>query len=321
MSPAHTPHRPPSRGDGRASRRTSAQEPGGRSQELKSQQLGFAEGQQWGRYPLPARKDHMDIEGRNALVTGGGSGIGAAIARALDAAGAAHVVVTDLDEAAAKSVAADLRGSGHRLDVSDQAATNELVAAVEREVGPIDLVFLNAGIAVGGSFDASDAEWEMAWQGQRDGSRLHGEGRRAAHARSGRGLHRDDGIGRGIAHQHRCRPVLGDEARRRCLRRVACSHLRPAWAPCLMPVPAVRRHPDARRLRRRLEPARGVGTWHCGDTRARRRSCGDRGDRHRTVPHPARTRRCWSTSATRPRTTTDGSAACRSSSRRWCLGT
>ena len=106
----------------------------------------------------------MDIEGRNALVTGGGSGIGAAIAWALDASGAAHVVVTDLDEAAAKSAAADLRGSGHRLDVSDQAATNELVATVERDIGPIDLVFLNAGIAVGGSFDASDAEWEMAWQ-------------------------------------------------------------------------------------------------------------------------------------------------------------
>ena len=106
----------------------------------------------------------MNIEGRTALITGAGSGIGAAIARALDASGAKHVVVTDLDEAAAEAVADVMRGSGHRLDVADQAATSALVDAIERDIGPIDLVFLNAGVAVGGSFDASDDEWDLAWQ-------------------------------------------------------------------------------------------------------------------------------------------------------------
>ena len=106
----------------------------------------------------------MDIEGRVALVTGGGSGIGAAIARAVADAGAAHVVVTDLDATAAESVASEIGGTAMRLDVSDQAATKELVTAVERDIGPIDLVFLNAGVAIGGSFDAPDDEWELAWQ-------------------------------------------------------------------------------------------------------------------------------------------------------------
>ena len=74
------------------------------------------------------------LAGRRALVTGAGTGIGAAIARALVRDGA-QVAVTDLDGAAAERVAADLGGSafGIALDVTDEAAVARVFAeAIER---------------------------------------------------------------------------------------------------------------------------------------------------------------------------------------------
>ena len=70
----------------------------------------------------------MKLAHRVAVVTGGGSGIGAAICRALAAAGAT-VAVTDLQGAAAECVAAEIRGSGGQalawdFDVSDHTAAD-----------------------------------------------------------------------------------------------------------------------------------------------------------------------------------------------------
>ena len=92
--------------------------------------------------------------GRVAIVTGGGSGIGAALVRALAARGAA-VVIADIDEAAAKSVA-DGASAGDGdvtmavLDVRDSGAVSDLVNQVAAERGGLDLIFNNAGIAIGG---------------------------------------------------------------------------------------------------------------------------------------------------------------------------
>lgn len=89
------------------------------------------------------------LERRVALVTGGGSGAGAAIARRCAALGAS-VVVADIDFALAGEVAAGIRGAGggalaHRCDVAaeDQVAT--LVDRATREFGGLDLVFNVAG--------------------------------------------------------------------------------------------------------------------------------------------------------------------------------
>jgi NAD(P)-dependent dehydrogenase (short-subunit alcohol dehydrogenase family) len=87
-------------------------------------------------------------------VTGGGSGIGAALVRALAARGAA-VVIADIDETAAKSVADHVAAGGGDvstvvLDVRDSAAVSDLVNNVAAERGALDLIFNNAGIAVGG---------------------------------------------------------------------------------------------------------------------------------------------------------------------------
>ncbi|RAH99241.1 short-chain dehydrogenase [Acuticoccus sediminis] len=111
----------------------------------------------------------MKIEGCIAVVTGGASGIGRALAGALAAAGAGRVVVTDIDEAGAKAVASAIGGRGERLDVTDPDAMEALVASVEAEDGPIGLFCSNAGIATGfGQFDnaagADDATWQKAWE-------------------------------------------------------------------------------------------------------------------------------------------------------------
>lgn len=89
--------------------------------------------------------------GKIAIVTGGGSGIGAALSAALVDAGA-HVVLADLDGAAAEKVAVGLTGHGSaravELDVTDAAAVQSLVDAVAAEHGRLDLMFNNAGISL-----------------------------------------------------------------------------------------------------------------------------------------------------------------------------
>ena len=93
------------------------------------------------------------FEGRTAVVTGGGSGIGAALTHALTAVGA-HVVCADLDPTSAEAVAGAAPGPGSAvavdLDVTDAAAVQRVVDDVVAEHGRIDLMFNNAGILVAG---------------------------------------------------------------------------------------------------------------------------------------------------------------------------
>jgi NAD(P)-dependent dehydrogenase (short-subunit alcohol dehydrogenase family) len=88
-----------------------------------------------------------------AVVTGGASGIGRAIGRDLLERGAI-VVVADVEEAALAATVADLSGlgpvEGHRLDVTDEAATAVLADRVFGAHGRCDLLFLNAGVTSGG---------------------------------------------------------------------------------------------------------------------------------------------------------------------------
>jgi NAD(P)-dependent dehydrogenase (short-subunit alcohol dehydrogenase family) len=105
----------------------------------------------------------MDVAGRVAVVTGGGGGIGGAIAEALVRAGA-RVVVADLAEDAARGVV-DRLPAGSAVaagaDVSAAAEIERVLAVAEREFGPVELYFANAGVA-GPSGLGDDVAWDLA---------------------------------------------------------------------------------------------------------------------------------------------------------------
>jgi NAD(P)-dependent dehydrogenase (short-subunit alcohol dehydrogenase family) len=105
-----------------------------------------------------------DFTGRVAVITGGGGGIGAAMARAFAARGT-HVVLADVDEAAMAAVARDLGARGTEVltvptDVTALESVRALADAAERRFGAVHIVCNNAGIATFGEIAGSThADW------------------------------------------------------------------------------------------------------------------------------------------------------------------
>jgi NAD(P)-dependent dehydrogenase (short-subunit alcohol dehydrogenase family) len=95
-----------------------------------------------------------------AVVTGGGSGIGRALARRFVDEGA-RVAIADLQ--GAEVVAAELGGAaiGVQCDVADDARVGALIERAEDELGPVDVFCANAGIGTGLGLDAPDEAWEL----------------------------------------------------------------------------------------------------------------------------------------------------------------
>lgn len=106
----------------------------------------------------------MEVSGRVVIVTGGGSGIGAALCRAFASAGAAGVVVGDVNSAGAEAVAREVHGVAVTTDVTDESAVRALVAAAVERHGRVDIYCSNAGIAVGGGPEAPDDAWQRSWE-------------------------------------------------------------------------------------------------------------------------------------------------------------
>jgi NAD(P)-dependent dehydrogenase (short-subunit alcohol dehydrogenase family) len=111
----------------------------------------------------------MQVTGKVVVVTGAARGIGKALCEAFARAGAAKVVVADLDGAAARATAGSIDGAAFECDVAQEKHILHVIDETERLFGPISLFCSNAGI--GGGFDplsvnaggASDEPWMRSW--------------------------------------------------------------------------------------------------------------------------------------------------------------
>ncbi len=125
-----------------------------------------------------------EVRGKLALVTGGGAGIGRSTAVELARHGARKVVIVDRDLAGANETADAVRAACagaavYQVDVSDEAAMNDLAAQVLSEHGVVDILVNNAGIGMAGRFlETSPASWEeilgVNFRGVISGSRAFG---------------------------------------------------------------------------------------------------------------------------------------------------
>jgi NAD(P)-dependent dehydrogenase (short-subunit alcohol dehydrogenase family) len=110
----------------------------------------------------------MELDGKTAVVTGGASGIGRALARRFAAEGA-RVVVSDVDLEGALRVAGDIEGEhpGSAIpvacDVSVGGEVGNLIDRAEADFGPVDLFCANAGVGGGFDLDTPDEDWAFAW--------------------------------------------------------------------------------------------------------------------------------------------------------------
>ncbi|MCP4202622.1 MAG: SDR family NAD(P)-dependent oxidoreductase [bacterium] len=89
----------------------------------------------------------MRLKDKITLITGGAHGIGRALAERFHAEGATAVAVADLDEPGARDVAASIGGLALEVDVSKEEDIRRAVERTETELGPIDLLCSNAGVA------------------------------------------------------------------------------------------------------------------------------------------------------------------------------
>jgi rhamnulose-1-phosphate aldolase/alcohol dehydrogenase len=119
------------------------------------------------RYKLAQAPPRGELAGRVALITGGASGIGRATARLLAERGA-HVAVADINQEGAREVADELvaqhgvrRAVALPVDVSDEAAVQEMAARVVLEYGGLDILVASAGLATSASVtETTLTDWE-----------------------------------------------------------------------------------------------------------------------------------------------------------------
>ena len=106
----------------------------------------------------------MELNSKVIVITGGGSGIGAAMARRFATEGPTALVVADIDLDSARAVADEVGADAVLTDVSDEAANRALIQGTEDRHGPIDLFCANAGIGMVGDEQSDSDIWDRMWR-------------------------------------------------------------------------------------------------------------------------------------------------------------
>lgn len=110
-----------------------------------------------------------NLEGRQVLVTGAGSGIGLECARAFAKRGA-NLVISDINSTALEKARGEIAAMGvscfaQTSDVSREASVTDFATAVQQAIGPVDVLVNNAGVAFLGSFEQTPlAEWRRIFE-------------------------------------------------------------------------------------------------------------------------------------------------------------
>jgi NAD(P)-dependent dehydrogenase (short-subunit alcohol dehydrogenase family) len=110
----------------------------------------------------------VELAGRVVVLTGAARGIGAAMARRFASAGAAGLVLSDVDVAGAESVADEIVVAGGQAtavaaDAGSKDDLKALVRAARKTYGGLDVFCSNAGVAYGTGVHASGEQWERSW--------------------------------------------------------------------------------------------------------------------------------------------------------------
>ncbi len=106
----------------------------------------------------------MDVRGKIIIVTGGASGIGQGLCRRFTRESAKKVIVADVNETGAKTVADEIKGIAMTCDVRKEEDIINLVSFTEKKFGSIDLFCSNAGIIVLGGVEAGNEDWQRIWE-------------------------------------------------------------------------------------------------------------------------------------------------------------
>lgn len=106
----------------------------------------------------------MELKDKICVVTGAASGIGKALCHAFASEGARAVVCVDVNGDGAQATAHEVGGYAFAVDVRHADQITAMIDSVESTIGPIDLYWSNAGIAVGGGMETSDTEWQRVWE-------------------------------------------------------------------------------------------------------------------------------------------------------------
>ena len=106
----------------------------------------------------------MQIKDKVAIVTGGGSGIGEAVAKRFHDEGASGVVVVDRDGSNAERVAQTIGATAVELDVTDESGIVDLVNQTVKDHGTLDIFVSNAGYVTQGGVEADNDEIQRMWE-------------------------------------------------------------------------------------------------------------------------------------------------------------